>query len=234
MTQQHIFLELRRLADPVAAVQQARFFKTGPGEYGEGDQFLGIRVPVLRQLAKRFNVLPLSETFQLLQSPLHEARLLALLLLIRQFQTGDGPVRNKIYNGYLSRTRYINNWDLVDVSADKIVGDWLYHHLRERAVLTQLVRSRALWRRRIGMMATFYFIREGEFGPSLRLAGLLRDDPHDLIHKAVGWMLREIGKRDIDVERDFLDRHAHRMPRTMLRYALEKFPPRLRRYYMEK
>lgn len=225
--------ELAGLADPLAAKQQARFFKTGPGEYGEGDRFLGIRVPVLRRLAKQHSCLSLAESLRLLQSSYHEQRLLALLLLIQLFQKTDPPEQKKIYTAYLTRTRYINNWDLVDVSADKIVGAWLFHHPKDKTVLPQLAKSRDLWRRRIGIMATFYFIRQHDFKPTLQLARLLRNDKHDLIHKATGWMLREIGNRDRDVEQAFLEQHAGRMPRTMLRYAIEKFPQSLRQYYLQ-
>lgn len=224
--------QLHALADPLVAQQQRRFFKTGAGQYGEGDRFIGLRVPVLRQLAKQYSGLGLEDTLKLLQSPIHEQRLLALLLLIRLYQTGDEGGQKKIYTAYLKNTRFINNWDLVDVSADKIVGDWLYQHPKDKPILQQLVKSRDLWRRRIGMLATFYFIRRHDFRPSLALARVLRDDKHDLIHKAVGWMLREIGKRDREVEIGFLDRHAPSMPRTMLRYAIEKFPPRLRAHYL--
>lgn len=169
----------------------------------------------------------------LLQSSYHEQRLLALLLLIQLFQKTDPPEQKKIYTAYLTRTRYINNWDLVDVSADKIVGAWLFHHPKDKTVLPQLAKSRDLWRRRIGIMATFYFIRQHDFKPTLQLARLLRNDKHDLIHKATGWMLREIGNRDRDVEQAFLEQHAGRMPRTMLRYAIEKFPQSLRQYYLQ-
>lgn len=225
---------LRSLANPLDARQQARFFKTGCGQYAEGDRFLGIRVPVLRKLAKQYADIPLQESIRLLQSPLHEQRLLALLILIRLYQRTDEATQKRIYRAYLNNTAYINNWDLVDVSADKIVGDWLFHHPPERVMLEKLVRSRDLWRRRIAVMATFYFIRQGVFSPTLQLAALLINDRHDLIHKATGWMLRELGKRDRQTERDFLDRHVVNMPRTMLRYAIEKFPPALRQHYLKR
>lgn len=225
--------QLHSLANPLDAKQQARFFKTGPGEYGEGDRFVGIRVPVLRQLAKQYSDLSLEDTLQLLQSPIHEQRLLALLMMIQLYQNGDESRRKKIYSTYLKKTRYINNWDLVDVSADKIVGNWLYHHPKDKPVLQQLAKSRDLWRRRISIMATFYFIRQHDYRPTLALARLLRDDKRDLIHKATGWMLREIGNRDIEIEKAFLDKHVTRMPRTMLRYAIEKFSPSLRQHYLQ-
>lgn len=188
---------------------------------------------MLRKLAKRHAGLSLADTVRLLQSPLHEQRLLALLLLIQLFQKAEPSGQKQIYAVYLKKTRYINNWDLVDVSADKIVGAWLFHHPKDKAVLLQLAKSRDQWRRRIGMLATFFFIRQHDFRPTLKLARLLRSDPHDLIHKATGWMLREIGKRDRDVEQAFLEQHAGKMPRTMLRYAIEKFPQPLRQYYLQ-
>jgi len=233
LTRGSLSKQLRALADPLAAQQQARFFKTAPGEYGEGDRFIGVRVPALRQLARQYAGLSIADMLSLLRSPIHEQRLLALLLLIRAYQKAAEPQQHQIYRNYLKNTRYINNWDLVDVSADKIMGDWLFHHVRDKPVLQQLAGSRDLWRRRIAVMATFYFIRQHDFRPTLVLARTLRDDPHDLIHKAVGWMLREIGKRDMQLEKSFLDKHAVHMPRTMLRYAIEKFPPPLRQYYLQ-
>lgn len=221
---------LRALADKTTAAQQARFFKTGPGEYGEGDVFIGVRVPVLRTLAKEFARLSIQDATRLLQTPIHEQRLMALFILVRLYQRGSEAEQKKIFNIYLKNTRYINNWDLVDASADKIVGAYLY--TRDNTILDKLARSPDLWRRRISIMATFFFIRQDEFRPTLRLARQLLGDKHDLIHKAVGWMLREIGKRDRTVEEDFLQRHYRKMPRTMLRYAIEKFPQRLRKQYL--
>lgn len=224
--------QLAILANPEDAQHQARYFKTGPGEYAEGDQFLGIRVPELRKVARRFSSLSHHQTLKLLTSRIHEHRFVALLLLLQQYQRADEPEQKLIYQDYLDYTQYINNWDLVDVSAPKISGHWLYHHKGERKTLNRLIRSRDLWQRRIGVMSTFYFIREGDFEPSLKLAKALIDDPHDLIHKATGWMLREVGKRDRQCERRFLDQHAASMPRTMLRYAIEKFPQHLRQHYL--
>ena len=226
--------QLRSLANPEDARQQARYFKTGPGEYGEGDQFLGIRIPVLRQLARQYDALPLEKCIQLLQSPIHEQRMLALLIMIRQYPRADEVVQKRLYQAYLKQTEHINNWDLVDVSAPRIVGQWLYTHPKDRALLGKLAASPILWRRRIAVIATLYFIQQGQFSPTLRLARALLDDRHDLIHKAVGWMLREVGKRELAAERDFLDRYAARMPRTMLRYAIEKFPARLRQDYLQR
>jgi 3-methyladenine DNA glycosylase AlkD len=222
---------MRAIADPVRAVSTARFFKTAPGQYGAGDRFLGIRVPEIRRLARAYRLLPIAEVQRLLASPWHEERLLALLIMVRQYAGGDDVVRAEIYRSYLAYARYVNNWDLVDCSAEHIVGA----HLRERSrvPLRGLAASASVWDRRIAVLSTFHYIRRGEFGETLDLARRLLNDPHDLIHKAVGWMLREVGNRDRAAEERFLRAHAARMPRTMLRYAVEKFPPRLRRRYMD-
>jgi 3-methyladenine DNA glycosylase AlkD len=216
---------------PRAAILQ-RFFKTGPGDYGAGDRFLGITVPVLRRLARAYQALPLADVAALLRSSWHEERLLALLILVRRYGRAAPSEREAIYRLYRRRRARINNWDLVDCSAEHIVGA----HLRDadRSSLEALARSKRVWDRRIAVMATFHYIKQGEYGTTLRLARLLLDDKHDLIHKAVGWMLREVGKRDRAVEEAFLRRHAQRMPRTMLRYAVERFPPALRRRYLDR
>ena len=207
-----------------------RFFKTGKGEYAEGDVFVGLRVPEIRQLARKYQRIPFAEVIRLLRSPLHEARLLALLILIGLYRKGDATLQQQIYNVYLQNTRFINNWDLVDASAEHIVGPYLKD--RSRAPLRRLARSDLLWDRRISIMATFHYIKCGEFVETLRIAERLLRDPEDLIHKAVGWMLREIGKRDRMIEEAFLKRHYKKMPRTMLRYAIEKFPEELRQRYL--
>ena len=229
-TAQKISQTLANLADPTQAEQAQRFFKTAPGDYGAGDCFYGIRVPELRKLAKAFSELSLRETEKLLKSPYHEARLVALIILVNQFQHGDEKQRQVIFDSYLGNRCYINNWDLVDVSADKIVGPMLIS--RERDLLYTLARSESVWDRRIAIMATFHFIKHGEFDETLKLAALLLDDDHDLIHKAVGWMLREIGKRDQKREECFLLEHYRLMPRTMLRYAIEKFEESRRQRYL--
>jgi len=223
-------VRLRQLASPAAAKFLQRFFKTGPGEYGEGDQFIGIRVPMTRKLAKEFAALPRRAVITLLQSPVHEERLLALIILVNAYQRGDDAERAEIYALYLAQLDRVNNWDLVDSSAPYIVGPHLLN--RSRKILLRLARSKNLWRRRVAILATFYFIRQNDFADALQLAELLRDDGHDLMHKAVGWMLREIGKRDLTRLRTFLDRHAAGMPRTMLRYAIEKLPERERQRYL--
>jgi 3-methyladenine DNA glycosylase AlkD len=221
---------MKGLANPARAAAVGRFFKTAPGQYGAGDRFLGISVPVLRTLSARYQDLSLGGLATLLRSPWHEERLLALLILVRQYARAEPARREAIYRLYMSRTAGINNWDLVDCSAEHIVGA----HLREgnRARLLRLAKSKVLWERRIAIIATFHYVKRGEFDDTLRVARLLLDDPHDLIHKAVGWMLREVGKRDRAVEEQFLRRHAKRMPRTMLRYAIEHFPQPLRRRYL--
>jgi len=221
---------LRKLASPVRARNSSWFFKTAPGEYGAGDGFIGIRVPVLRRLAREFRSLPLSAAIELLQSPIHEERLLALLMLTDAYERAGESGHAAIYRLYLKNLARVNNWDLVDSSAPRIVGPHL--EKRSRKILFRLARSKNLWRRRVAVLATFYFISRGDFGDSLRLAELLLDDEHDLMHKAVGWMLREMGKRDVAELNKFLRNHAARMPRTMLRYAIEKLPERERQSYL--
>jgi len=222
---------LRTLADPKRAAVHQRFFKTGPGEYGEGDRFLGIRVPVLRKLAREYRDLSLLETKKLLASPIHEERFLALLIMVLKYRTGNEEEHKTIYQLYLDSTHYINNWDLVDTTAEHIVGDYLRE--RDRSALQCLAASQSLWERRIAILSTFHYIKRGSFDETLTIAEALLDDPEDLIHKAVGWMLREIGKRDMKTEEGFLRRRYMAMPRTMLRYAIEKFPEPLRQQYLK-
>ena len=227
---QQIHREMKGLADPSRAAATSRFFKTAPGQYGAGDRFLGIRVPVLRKLVAKYHAVSLREISALLKSPWHEERLLALLILVRQYSRAEPARREAIYRLYMRRTAHINNWDLVDCSAEHIVGAHLYDGSRAR--LVRLAKSKLMWERRIAIIATFHYIKHARFDDTFRIARLLRDDPHDLIHKAVGWMLREAGKRNRAVEEKFLQQHAKRMPRTMLRYAIERFPQRLRRKYL--
>ncbi|MCU7811409.1 MAG: DNA alkylation repair protein [Candidatus Thiodiazotropha sp. (ex Notomyrtea botanica)] len=221
---------LRELADPTIAHHSQRFFKTGPGEYGEGDKFLGIRVPILREQARKFKQISLQETLQLLKSTYHEERLYALFLLVEKYFRGSTIEREDIYRLYLAHTRYINNWDLVDSSAPKIIGAHLED--KDRQPLYQLAASLNLWERRIAIMSTLHFIRQRQFGETLALSVQLLNDREDLIHKAVGWMLREVGNRDGKVERVFLKAHYLTMPRAMLRYAIEKFPQAERKKYL--
>jgi 3-methyladenine DNA glycosylase AlkD len=221
---------LRAEADPSRVAVLQRFFRTQPGQYAEGDRFIGVTVPAIRRLTRRFPNAPLQEIDALLHSPIHEARLLALLMMVRAFRAGDERQRRRIYELYLARTGRINNWDLVDASAPQIVGAWLAN--RSRAPLRKLARSESLWERRIAIVATHHFIRQGEVTDTFDISDILINDPHDLIHKAVGWMLREAGKRRPDAERRFLASRNARMPRTMLRYAIEKFPEPERRAYL--
>ena len=218
-----IMNKLRELSDSDIAAHSQRFFKTGKGEYGEGDRFLGIRVPIIRKCVREYRAISLEDTLKLLKSPLHEARLLALLILVAKYSsTNMNSEQEAIYRSYLSHTIFINNWDLVDCSAEHIVGAHLF--FKDRKPIYRLVRSRSLWERRIGVMSTFHFIKKEDFSDTLAIAELLLHDQEDLIHKAVGWMLREVGKRNRNGEERFLVKYYKKMPRTMLRYAIEKLP----------
>jgi len=223
--------ELRRLADKQIAEHSQRFFKTGKGQYGQGDKFLGIRVPVLRKLARQYRGVSIDAACRLLKSEFHEERLLALLLLVAMFRKANDERRRAIYTLYLENTRFINNWDLVDCSAEHIVGAYLRGG--DKKPLYELAVSDMLWERRISIMSTFHFIKHGEFADTLKIAEILLADNEDLIHKAVGWMLREIGKRNIETEEKFLKKYYRQMPRTMLRYAIEKFPEPKRQRYLK-
>ncbi len=230
MNLKEIRKEMISQGDPERAAHCQIFFKTGVGQYGEGDLFHGIRVPETRKMAKRCRDFSLNQIDTLLHSPFHEERLLALFVLVWQFSRNIPNHQKAIFKLYLNNTQYINNWDLVDSSAHLIVGPWLKN--RPRKILHQLALSDSLWERRIAMMATFHFIRGCDYEDTLIMAGTLINDNHDLIHKAVGWMLREIGNRDRAVEEVFLKEHYQAMPRTMLRYAIEKFPEELRQKYL--
>lgn len=221
---------LRGVATRERAKANAWFFKTGPGEYGEGDRFLGVTVLDQRRVARAFEALPPTQVVTLLQSAWHEERLTALLILVRQYERGDEARRQAIHDLYLANLDRVNNWDLVDSSAVQLVGMHLMG--RKRTLLRSLARSPDLWRRRVAIIATLAFIREHDFADTLAIARMLLRDQQDLVHKAVGWMLREVGNRDRSVLLGFLDQHAAVMPRTMLRYAIEKFPAPLRRKYM--
>lgn len=226
--------QFRAQGNPERAAGALRFFKTGPGEYGEGDQFLGLTVPQVRSMLLQTDNLAEADVLELLRSKWHEERLLALLILVRRFEKErkDEALRERIVKLYLANTKWINNWDLVDTSAPQIVGGWLL--TRDRAVLSKLAKSKILWEQRIAVLATLTFIRKGQFGDTMRLSEQFLTHEHDLMHKACGWMLREAGKRDVEVLRMFLDEHATRMPRTMLRYAIEKLPDAERRKYLAK
>ncbi|MDH5545741.1 MAG: DNA alkylation repair protein [Gammaproteobacteria bacterium] len=222
--------ELRKTADEKIATHALRFFKTGKGEYGEGDTFIGVRVPQIRALAKKAKSLSDQEAETLIQSPIHEERMLGLFIWRHQFDKGDTARQSQIYQSYLDHVAHINNWDLVDCSAHYIVGQYLYE--RSRKPLYKLARSKNLWERRIAIMATFYFIKQNDFEDSLSLVEILLHDSEDLIHKATGWMLREIGNRHMKTEEEFLKPRYQTMPRTMLRYAIEKFPETKRHRYL--
>jgi 3-methyladenine DNA glycosylase AlkD len=221
---------LHNLGNKETAEVLQRFFKTGAGDYGEGDVFIGIKVPPLRKLSAEFENVRLKTVQALLKSKVHEERTLALMILVRKFAGADEELRKQIYNLYLAHTLFINNWDLVDGSAPYIVGPFLWK--RARSPLYVLAKSTSLWERRIAILSTFYFIRQNDFVDALKISELLLADEHDLIHKAVGWMLREIGKRDRAVEESFLKTRCRTMPRTMLRYAIERFPESHRRRYL--
>ncbi len=223
--------ELESLGDPSRAANLQRFFKTGPGEYAEGDKFRGIRVPVLRALAKKYQDVSLAAAAGLLQSEFHEDRLLALFILIRHYYRGDQIVKDRIHRLYLENTCFVNNWDLVDLSAPHLLGHYLAGQPKE--LLTRLAASGNLWERRMAVLATFYFIKNHDFDESLRLALMLLHDPEDLLHKAVGWMLREVQKRDNGKAEAFLQKHYRQMPRTMLRYAIERLPEERRQAYLK-
>jgi 3-methyladenine DNA glycosylase AlkD len=223
--------KLHRLADKDKAEVLQRFFKTGPGEYGEGDRFLGIKVPDLRKVAKELQQVRYETLRTLLKSPFHEERLLALLILMGNFSKADETGRKRIYDFYLKSTPWINNWDLVDLSAAHIVGEFLWQ--RDKTPLHRLAESRNLWERRIAVLATFHFIKKNAFSETLKISEMLLLDKEDLIHKAVGWMLREVGKRDMATEEAFLKAHYKSMPRTMLRYAIERFPEAKRQRYLK-
>lgn len=234
MTAAELHDELLAYINPQKAVLFPRFFKTGPGEYGEGDKFLGVTVPNTRKVAKLGKDLPLSEVTKLLHSVWHEDRLLALIMLVNQFKKSEKDGKKAIYDLYLTNTAYVNNWDLVDTSASNIVGGYLFAYPNQKT-LKNLATSSLLWERRIAMIATLYFIVQGSSKECIEIATILINDTHDLMHKAVGWMLREMGKRvSPDQLRDFLEDHAATMPRTTLRYAIEHFTPEERKKWLAK
>ncbi|MFO0799440.1 MAG: DNA alkylation repair protein [Gemmataceae bacterium] len=230
MTAEDARSKLKSLASPTAARSAARFFKTGPGQYGEGDTFIGINVPTLRTVARQFRALPPDELEALLNSPVHEERHLALMILVLQVEKCDDARRKAAFDFYLRNTRFVNNWDLVDCSAPQVVGGFLLD--KPKKLLLKLAKSTSLWERRIAIVSTQHFIRHGRYDDTLAISRMLLEDEEDLIHKATGWMLREVGKKDQSVLEGFLDRHGTVMPRTMLRYAIERFTPDQRRAYL--
>lgn len=223
--------ELKKFSSAKKTKASQWFFKTGKGQYGEGDVFWGIKVPDQRKVSRKFAGLSLQDIHKLLQSKVHEHRLTALFILVLQYKKADKKTKQKIYDFYLKSTRNINNWDLVDSSASYIVGNYLLD--KPRNILYRLAKSKSLWERRISIIATAEFINHNQFEDTLKIAQLLLKDRHDLIHKAVGWMLREVGKRDLNTELRFLDQHYNAMPRTMLRYAIEKFSETKRKHYLK-
>jgi len=230
---EHLHKELLSLSDSQKAAFFPRFFKTGPGEYGEGDMFLGVTVPNTRKVAKKYLSLSLADIETLLKSEWHEERLTALHIMVYRFNRADKTHQKDLYQFYLEHTDRINNWDLVDTSARDIVGGYLYANQKEIGVLDELAASDSLWERRIAIIATFYFLTKGEPDLTIKIASFLLHDPEDLIQKAVGWMLREMGKRcDRQVLVDFLQKHANGMPRTMLRYSIEHFDQATRQKYL--
>ena len=220
-----ILNEMNALGNPEKAKAYAKFFKTGKGEYGEGDVFLGISVPQQRKIAKKYKDIPLSELQKLLKSNIHEHRFTALIILTLMYSADN----KNIFAFYVKNKMYINSWDLVDVTAPKIIGEYLFG--KDKSLLYRLANG-SLWERRLAIISTFAFIRRNDFTDALKISEILLDDEHDLIHKAVGWTLREIGKKDMKAEETFLQKHFKKMPRTMLRYSIEKFPAKKRTYYM--
>lgn len=231
-TRSGLLSQLHQHADPRDAAFLQTFFKTGPGQYGEGDHFIGVRIPAIRKILPRADGLPSREAEKLLHSKIHEERLLALMIWVRHFQQGEEPRRKQIVDLYLKNTKWINNWDLVDQSAYHILGSWLLN--KPRTILRNLARSPLLWDRRIAVVSTYAFIRKGDLKNIFELSRMLLGDNEDLMHKACGWMLREAGKRDEKALCRFLDEHHSSMPRTMLRYALEKFPESKRKEYLRR
>jgi 3-methyladenine DNA glycosylase AlkD len=224
--------DLENAADPIYANKLQGFFKTGKGEYGEGDIFLGVKVPIQRRIAKKHRKIPLKDTLELLKSNIHEHRLTSLFILTEKFTKGDEETRKKIVNNYLENTSFINNWDLVDSSAHKILGIWLLD--KPRDILYQLAKSESIWERRISIISTFAFIKQGELTDAVALAKILMNDEHDLIHKATGWVLREVGKKDVEQLYSFLDENYPEMPRTMLRYSIEKLSEEQKKHYLSR
>jgi 3-methyladenine DNA glycosylase AlkD len=220
--------ELRGVADTSKVQLQQGFFKTGPGQYGEGDVFLGVTVPQSRKIANSYQSADLDSVRELLRSKVHEERLVALLILVGKYDSGE----NGIADFYLEHLQYVNNWDLVDLTASNILGKHLDN--KDRSLLYKLARSSNVWERRIAIVATYHFIRSNDFGSTFRIAEVLLGDSHDLIHKASGWMLREVGKRNVVLLENFLDHHYKKMPRTMLRYAIERLPERRRKFYISR
>lgn len=231
MSLSEIRKEILKQKNPSQAIILQRFFKTGKGEYGEGDVFYGIKVPVQKTIAKQFKNLSLVDLKILFNSKVHEERLISAFILVEQFQKADEKKQKTIYNFYIKNRKGINNWDLVDLSAPKIVGQYLVD--KDKSLLYKFARSKNLWEKRIAILSTFTFLRQHWFEHTLKISKILLNDKHDLIHKAVGWMLREVGNRDLQTEEEFLKKYYKTMPRTMLRYAIEKYPEPKRKAYIK-
>lgn len=231
MSLEHLRSDMKILANPKKAKHLSGFFKTGKGQYGEGDVFLGLTVPQTRSIAKKYSALSLTDLYSLLSSKIHEERLCSLHILTNQFKLADERKKKEIYDFYIKNAKLVNNWDLVDTSADKIVGAYLEG--KDKSILIKLASSDNLWERRISIVSTFHFIRLKEFSHTFTISEMLIKDEHDLIHKASGWMLREAGKRDVKSLQSFLAKHYKSMPRTMLRYAIEKFEEKTRKAYLK-
>lgn len=226
-----VIAELNKSSDPEKAKNLSRFFKTGKGQYGEGDIFIGVMLPAQRTIVKKYyKEITLTEIKKLLSNPIHEYRLTALIMLVMKAKRANEKNKKEYFEFYLQNTHFINNWDLVDVTCRDILGEYLLD--KDRAILYKLAISKDLWKKRIAIISTFAFIRRRDLSDSLRIAEILVNDRHDLIHKAVGWTLREVGKIDQKLEEDFLKKHFKTMPRTTLRYAIEKFPKKLRDFYL--
>jgi 3-methyladenine DNA glycosylase AlkD len=227
--------DLNKFSSKDKALVLARFFKTGKGQYAEGDKFIGVVVPDQRAVAKKyFKEASLKDIYSLLQSGIHEHRLTALMLLIQKYNmTAEENAKGEIVRAYIEKIEYINNWDLVDLSAEKIIGDFLYNFKKDRTVLYEFAGSGNLWIQRIAILSTYYFIKKNDFNDTLKLAEIFLTHEHDLIHKAAGWMLRETGKRNFQAEFKFLSKYYKKMPRTMLRYAIEKFEPGLKEKFLK-
>jgi 3-methyladenine DNA glycosylase AlkD len=232
MNANEVAFDLNQHKDSQKAIIYQRFFKTGPGDYGEGDVFIGLTMPQQRSIAQKYKQLDLDEVQKLLISPIHEYRMTGLLILTYKYPKASPSGKEDIFRFYLNNLGAVNNWDLVDVTTPKIIGFHILHNPKERIILEKLAMSANLWERRVSMLATFPLIRSGNFTEALKVAEILLHDKHDLIHKAVGWMLREIGKHDQAVEEEFLEKFRHKMPRTMLRYAIKKFDSEKRSYYL--
>ncbi len=231
MTYTRVANAINKRKNPVRAEHSQRFFRTLKGEYGAGDIFLGLTVPLMRKIAKQYGDLAQKDVEKMLQSKYHEFRLTALFILVSQFERGDEIIQKNVFNFYISHLQHVNNWDLVDCSAHKIVGRWLL--TKDKKILYKLAKSNDLWKKRVSIIATWWFIREGKLADTFKLSEILLNDKHDLIHKATGWMLREAGKKDVIQLERFLQKHYKTMPRTMLRYAIEKFPEQKRKVYLK-